>query len=112
MLFVLHCFCCGCRGWDGDKLDVGVVLPLADDDDPWLLEKGGPSIDDDDFLLPSLSSSSLSSSDPPRGGDRFEAAVAVAVTAGVIAERVGVVDEVEVEDDGEFVEIAAAAAEN
>jgi hypothetical protein len=50
----------------------------------------------------------------PRGEEiGFEAAVAVAVIAGVVAERVGVVDEVEVEDDGEFVEIAeAAAAEN
>ena len=104
-MFVLHCFCCGCcRGWDGDKPNVGVDLPLAD---PWL-EKGDPSVDDD-FLLPSLSSSSPSSS-ALWGGDLFEAAVAAVVAAGVL-EKVGVVDEVE--DDGEFVgEIAAAAAEN
>ena len=101
---VLHCFCCGCcRGWGGDKLDVGVVLPLVD---PWL-ENGDPSVDD--FLLPSLSSPSPSSSAPWAGGDRFEAVVAVVVAARVVEERVGVVDEIE--DDGEF-EIAAAAAEN
>jgi len=81
---------------------VGVGLPLVD---PWL-ENGDPSVDDD-FLLLSLSSSSSA----PRGGDRFEAAVAVVGAAGVVEERVGVVDEVE--DDGEFVaEIAMAAAEN
>ena len=105
-MLVLHRFCCGCcRGWDGDKPDVGVVLPLAD---PWL-ENGDPSVDDD-FLLPTLSPSSPPSS-APWGGDRFEVAVAVVVVVGVVEEKVGVVDEVE--DEGEFVdEIAAAAAEN
>ena len=98
-MIVLHCFCCGCRDWDGDKPD---ALPLVD---PWL-EKGDPSVDDD-FPLPSLSSSSSA----PWGGDRFEAAVAVVVAAGVVEERVGVADEVE--DDVEFVgEIGLVAGEN
>jgi len=99
---VLHCFCCAwCRGWGGDKLDAGVVLPLAD---PYP-ENGDPSIEDD-FLLPSLTWFSPSSS-APLGGDRFEAAVAVVVAARAVEERVGVADEVE--DDGELVgEIAAA----
>lgn len=98
---MLHCFCCGCccRGWDGDKLDVGVDLPLVDPS----LENGDPT-DDGDFLLPSLSSSSSA----PWAEGRFEAAVAVVEAAGVVEERVGVV-----EDDDEFVgEIAEAAAEN
>ena len=101
---MLHCFCCGCyRGWDGDKPDAGVVLPLVD---PWP-ENGDPSVDDD-FLLPSLSLSSPSSSGP-WGKDRFEAAVAVVAAAGIVTERVGVVDEVE--EDGEF-EIEGEVAGN
>ena len=63
-------------GWGGDKLDVGVVLPLAD---PYL-ENGDPSVEDD-FLPPSLSWFSPSSSGPWEG-DRFEAAVAVVVRRG------------------------------
>jgi hypothetical protein len=105
-MLVLHCFCCGwCRGWGGDKPDVGVVLPLADP----CLENDDPSVVDD-FLLPSLSWFSPSSS-ASWGGDRFEATVAVVVAARVVDERVGVADEVE--DDGEFVgEIAAAENED
>jgi len=77
---------------------VGVDLPLVDPS----LENGDPTVDDD--FLPSLSSSSSA----PWGEDRFEAAVAVVGAAGVVEERVGVV-----EDDGESVgEIVVAAAGN